>query len=160
MAQHICNSHTANLLAKDILDKKIVDKVSLVLKTFKYPDFEKQIIIKGHRLNLPVETRWCPYRDTIELPDKFASKLEQRKEMALNIYSLAAYFLHPTYDIPKLSAKHKRQINMFFLKVLNSQGIEELDHFNTNTSRYYFEIHKIFVDNIVTIFPWVHTKSI
>lgn len=31
-----CNGHTANLLGKDILDKKIVDKVSLVLKTFKY----------------------------------------------------------------------------------------------------------------------------
>lgn len=55
-----CSSHTRNLLAKDILNKDLADKVSLVLKEFKEPDFEKNIIFKGgHRILLPAETRWC-----------------------------------------------------------------------------------------------------
>ncbi|KAJ8914107.1 hypothetical protein NQ315_014304 [Exocentrus adspersus] len=60
-----CSSHTANLLAKDVLNIKLVENVVLVLKEFKHPDFEKIIINKGgHRIKLPAETRWCSYRNS------------------------------------------------------------------------------------------------
>lgn len=60
-----CSSHTGNLLAKDILDTALTDKVTMILKEFKHPDFEKQIVDKGgRRIQLPCETRWCSYRDS------------------------------------------------------------------------------------------------
>lgn len=59
-----CSSHTANLLAKDVLDKKLVDDVVTISKEFKAADFERIIVSKGgHRIKLPVETRWCSYRN-------------------------------------------------------------------------------------------------
>ncbi|XP_072400591.1 LOW QUALITY PROTEIN: uncharacterized protein [Diabrotica undecimpunctata] len=62
-----CSSHTGNLLAKDVLDKKLVDNVVIVLKEFKQPDLEKMIVDKGgRRIKLPAETRWCSYRDSFK----------------------------------------------------------------------------------------------
>jgi hypothetical protein len=201
-----CSSHTANLLAKDVLNKKIVENVILVLKEFKQPDFEKLIVEKGgHRIKLPAETRWCSYRNSfkslldnhqymkqivavtkkkikpkvtellfsddffeevqqnielhdpicnlintcqksdtsaadavnlwlnLELPAVYKQNLKNRQEMAMNVYALCAYYLHPTYDKSKLTADHKGKINAFLLKNLNSQGIEEWDNFMTKS---------------------------
>lgn len=59
-----CNSHTGNLLAKDILDLATASKVSLILREFKHPDLEKDIISDGgSKIQLAVDTRWASYRD-------------------------------------------------------------------------------------------------
>ncbi|KAJ8967712.1 hypothetical protein NQ314_002658 [Rhamnusium bicolor] len=60
-----CSSHTANLLAKDILDEDCTNKVSTVLNEFKLSDFERALVDKnGSRIKLPCDTRWCSYRDS------------------------------------------------------------------------------------------------
>ena len=60
-----CSSHTGNLLAKDVLDKKLTENVTTILKEFKQADLEKFIIEKGgSRIKLPCDTRWCSYRDS------------------------------------------------------------------------------------------------
>lgn len=60
-----CNSHTANLLAKDIQDINCSKKITMILKEFKRSDLEKSLLDKGgSRIQLPCETRWCTYRDT------------------------------------------------------------------------------------------------
>ncbi|XP_050307479.1 uncharacterized protein LOC126744161 [Anthonomus grandis grandis] len=74
-----CNSHTGNLLAKDILDKKLLENVVLVLKEFKQPDFEKMILDEGgRRIKLPVETRWCSYRNSFK---SFLENLDYMKKI-------------------------------------------------------------------------------
>lgn len=59
------NSHSGNLLAKDILNKTITDNVTCVLREFKQPYFEKNLVDKGGtKIKLPCDTRWCSYRDS------------------------------------------------------------------------------------------------
>ncbi|CAG9831165.1 unnamed protein product [Diabrotica balteata] len=201
-----CSSHTGNLLAKDVLDKKLVDNVVIVLKEFKQPDLEKMIVDKGgRRIQLPAETRWCSYRDSfksllenlvymkqvaavtkkkikpkvkelifndefvdeiqqnieiyepicnlinacqksdtsvadavhlwlnLNLPDNLKEKLKHRQQMALNVYALTAYYLHPKYENSKLTSEHTGRITQFLLRKLCNQGIEEWDKFNTKS---------------------------
>jgi len=60
-----CNSHTANLLAKDLVSKAITGQVKTVLKAFHGPDVEKELLAKGgRRIMMPCDTRWCTYRDS------------------------------------------------------------------------------------------------
>lgn len=55
-----CSAHVANLLAKDIVDKELVRKVTTVLKEFRHTDLEKCIWLKGGtKIKIPAETRWC-----------------------------------------------------------------------------------------------------
>jgi hypothetical protein len=57
-----CNSHTGNLLAKDVTDKILNENISLILKEYKHPDLEKLVINRGgQKMKLPCETRWCSY---------------------------------------------------------------------------------------------------
>jgi len=57
-----CNSHTANLLAKDLVSKVITGQVKTVLKAFHEPDVEKDLLAKGgRRIIMPCDTRWCTY---------------------------------------------------------------------------------------------------
>lgn len=59
-----CNSHTGNLLAKDLVDPNISSRVISVLKECKRSDLEKQVLEKGgQRCQLPGETRWSSYRN-------------------------------------------------------------------------------------------------
>lgn len=59
-----CNSHTANLLAKDIVDANVMSKLVTVLKEFKHSDLEKRLVDSGGtRIMLPAETRWSTHRD-------------------------------------------------------------------------------------------------
>jgi hypothetical protein len=69
----------------------------------------------------------------LELPAAYKENLKNRQEMAMNVYALCTYYLHPTYDKSKLTADHKGKINAFLLKNLNSQGIEEWDNFMTKS---------------------------
>lgn len=73
----------------------------------------------------------------LQLPEqykkKFQSFLDKRKKMALNVYSLIAYFLHPQYDNDKLLNEHKQKINRFLLQNLNSTGLEELDMYHNKS---------------------------
>lgn len=61
-----CNSHTGNLLAKDLNDKTFTEKLVSVLKEFNnHPNLEKKLVKNGgKRVELPVDTRWCTYRDS------------------------------------------------------------------------------------------------
>lgn len=53
-----CNSPTANLLAKDLVDTEMNDNVTMLLKIFKKPEFEKKLLsLKGTGVKLPCETR-------------------------------------------------------------------------------------------------------
>jgi hypothetical protein len=44
-----CNSHTGNLLAKDVTDKILNENISLILKEYKHPDLEKLVINRVSR---------------------------------------------------------------------------------------------------------------
>lgn len=71
-----CNSHTANLLLMDIIKHEIVQNVNIIIKEFKQPANEQQILkLNGTRLITPCETRWCSYRDA------FASVTENIRNM-------------------------------------------------------------------------------
>lgn len=60
-----CSSHTANLLAKDVMDGELTKKVHTILKEFKHADFERALVDKGGtRIKTPCDTRWCSYRDS------------------------------------------------------------------------------------------------
>eukprot|EP00102_Acyrthosiphon_pisum_P013165 XP_008182630.2 PREDICTED: uncharacterized protein LOC100570070 isoform X2 [Acyrthosiphon pisum] len=60
-----CNSHTGNLLAKDLVASRISSQVKQVLKEFHGPDLEKELVKNGgFRIQLPCDTRWCSYRDS------------------------------------------------------------------------------------------------
>lgn len=204
-----CNSHTANLLAKDIVDKILTDNVVLILKEFKQTHLEKALVSRGgKRIKLPCDTRWCSYQNAykslinnlqhmrmivadmtstnrhvkssiskllfdenfiqnvkenieffnpvcvlinkcqekncsladatgmwlnLKIPEKFEYKygecFNMRKKMALNIYALAAYYIHPYYDNSKLSKSDLDEINNFLFKNLNCEGIEDWDAF-------------------------------
>ncbi|EEZ99876.1 hypothetical protein TcasGA2_TC002658 [Tribolium castaneum] len=60
-----CNSHTGNLLAKDLISKELCSKVITILKEFKHPNLEKELQSQGgSKIKLAVDTRWCTYRDS------------------------------------------------------------------------------------------------
>ncbi|KAF2898878.1 hypothetical protein ILUMI_07306 [Ignelater luminosus] len=63
-----CNSHTANLLAKDISNTPEIAlclaQAHSVLKEFKHPELERRVTEnKGYRMKLPCDTRWCSNLD-------------------------------------------------------------------------------------------------
>lgn len=206
-----CNSHTGNLLAKDMINTKLNEKVMMVLKEFKKTDYEKFIVLNGGtKIKLPCDTRWCSNRDAykclinnltlmkriaadpsqrkvqqnvakmifdeefieevnnyinmfdpichlinkcqspecsiadsanlwleLKFPEifqnKYELKIEERKKMALNVYSLTAYYLHPNYDIKKLQKDQLDHINLFLFQQLNNAGIEDWHAFKTGT---------------------------
>jgi hypothetical protein len=49
--------------------------------------------------------------------------------MALNIYSLSAYYLRPKYHNERLTNENKNVVNNFLFKHLDGEGIE-WDKFN------------------------------
>lgn len=57
------------------------------------------------------------------------NELKARKDMALNKYALAAYYVHPFYDNALLEEKHIQQINNFLLMNLNADGLEDWHKF-------------------------------
>jgi hypothetical protein len=42
-----CNSHTANLLAKDLISKPFIEKAKVILKVFHGPNAEKKLLNQG-----------------------------------------------------------------------------------------------------------------
>lgn len=73
-----CSAHTANLLAKDILDKKLVEKVTSILKEFRHVDLETSILAKGGtKIKIPIETRWCSHRDSFDCLKKNLHHMRQ-----------------------------------------------------------------------------------
>lgn len=66
-----CNAHIANLIMKDISKiknrKEIVDQIVQVLKEFKKPALETELLkVGGTRAYLPNETRWCANRTALQ----------------------------------------------------------------------------------------------
>lgn len=62
-----CDSHSANLLAKALVDKQLVVDVTSVLKEFKRSALEQELVNRnGSRIVLPCEVRFCTYRDTFK----------------------------------------------------------------------------------------------
>lgn len=62
-----CSSHTGNLLAKDFIDSDIDSKVISLVKIFQRPEFEQKLLaLKGTKLTLPANTRWCSHRDSYQ----------------------------------------------------------------------------------------------
>lgn len=60
-----CNSHSGNLLAKGLVPKKFAQDVNKLLREFKSPGIENEIIKNGgSRIILACDTRWCSYRDS------------------------------------------------------------------------------------------------
>ncbi|KAL4153714.1 hypothetical protein QTP88_001547 [Uroleucon formosanum] len=53
-----CNSHTANLLAKDLVLKPLIEKAKVLLKAFHGPDAEKELLNQGgRRIQMSCDTR-------------------------------------------------------------------------------------------------------
>lgn len=72
----------------------------------------------------------------LKLPDNFLryeDKLNARKKMALNKYALAAYYLDPRYDNAKLDDSQNGTVQFFFLKYLDSNGLNSYDEFIKKT---------------------------
>lgn len=102
-----CNSHTANLLAKDVVDKTINDKVTTILKEYKHTDHERGLIDKGgRRIKLPCETRWCSYRDS------YLSLIHNLEEMKI-------------IAVEKLHKKTKQNVIQLLLNDEFIDGIKE-----------------------------------
>nr|CAH7714363.1 unnamed protein product [Callosobruchus chinensis] len=126
--------------------KKIKPKVTeLIFNDDFIDDVQKHLEIQDPICNL---VNICQSADTsladavnmwlkLEVPEVFADKFNSRQEMALNVYALTAYFLHPTYDNSKLKSAHNAKINAFLFRQLDNQGIEEWDKFNTRTGNEY-----------------------
>lgn len=75
-----CNSHSGNLVAKDIVDKEFADTIRKVLKEYKSSKLEKELTIRGgKRIKLPCDTRWNSYRDSFEC---FLENVEFMREIA------------------------------------------------------------------------------
>lgn len=65
--QSSCSSHSGNLLAIDLVDKDFAKEVNELLKIFKAPGPEKELVVRGgKRVKLAGETRWCSYRDVFQ----------------------------------------------------------------------------------------------
>ena len=59
-----CASHSGNLLAKSLVNVKFAESVNHLLREFKQPGLEKEIIKRGgKKIVLACETRWCSYRN-------------------------------------------------------------------------------------------------
>ncbi|XP_074100671.1 uncharacterized protein LOC141528499 [Cotesia typhae] len=59
-----CSSHNGNLLAKDLIDKTFAEPINTILRAFKVPNLEREVIkLGGMKMKLACETRWCSYRD-------------------------------------------------------------------------------------------------
>ncbi|XP_032673085.1 uncharacterized protein LOC116844986 [Odontomachus brunneus] len=59
-----CASHSGNLLAKSLVNVKFAESVNHLLREFKQPGLEKEIIKGGEKkIVLTCETRWCSYRN-------------------------------------------------------------------------------------------------
>lgn len=81
----ICNSHSGNLLAKSLVDGEFANEVNALLKEFKNPGLQRDIINKGgSKIKLACETRWSSYRDA------FKCTLQNLNIMR-NIASTASY---------------------------------------------------------------------
>lgn len=226
-----CSSHTANLLAKDVLEPNLTKKVTDVLKEFKHADFERALVDRGGtRIKTPVDTRWCSYRDSYEcllkniqimkvliatdvlfskikpniknlifddeflnevkenitlfdpicaliniaqksdtsaadiahiwvnlqFPTKFSTfneVLQRRQDMALNIYVLCAYYLHPKfkYFVQPFNLSHQKltQIQDFLLENLDGDGIKDLNEYEAKASVFRTLFEKKIEDPIV-----------
>lgn len=61
-----CNSHTTQLLTKDVTPISVASKVTSILKQFNGPEMEKKILNDGGtKIQLPSTTRWCSNRDSM-----------------------------------------------------------------------------------------------
>lgn len=204
-----CSSHTANLLAKDVIKVDVLNKMSSILKEYKHSNLEKALIDNGGtRIILPVETRWCSQRDACKcfiknllnmkkisaegyikvkaevtyllynedfineikemiqilepicqlvnkcqksdfsvadaveewfeikqkmpehlMTDMIEAAIDHRIQMAGNIYSFAANYLHPRYKGRKLNVEQKSSVEMFLLDQLDSEGLNGLNDY-------------------------------
>lgn len=80
-----CNNHSGNLLAKSLVDGEFANEVNALLKEFKNPGLQCDIINKGgSKIKLACETRWSSYRDA------FKCTLQNLNIMR-NIASTASY---------------------------------------------------------------------
>ncbi len=63
-----CSAHLANLIAKDLIDHKVVDKVKTVVKYFRNTHIAKAKFrdAKGTNLCLPIDVKWNSYYDCLK----------------------------------------------------------------------------------------------
>lgn len=74
MGQHVdhlwhlkCNSHSGNLLFRSFTNEALANNVALIVKDFKSPNLESQLINAGGRKMIAAgETRWCSKRDSFQ----------------------------------------------------------------------------------------------
>jgi hypothetical protein len=83
------------------------------------------------------------------LPENFQPILNNRKKMALNIYSLAANFLHPAYNGKLFSEEEKNEVDEFFIENLSADGLMDLFAYNNNEGVFKHLTQKQLVSPIV-----------
>jgi hypothetical protein len=69
--------------------------------------------------------------------------------MALNIYSLAANFLHPAYNGKLFSEEEKNEVDDFFIENLSPDGLMDLFAYNNNEGVFKHLTQKQLVSPIV-----------
>lgn len=59
-----CNSHSGNLLFKSLIDDEFDRIISNIIKDFKSPNLESQLVnLGGNKMIMPGATRWCSKRN-------------------------------------------------------------------------------------------------
>lgn len=77
---------------------------------------------------------WLSLPSKVPQTNEVQAAVALRIKMALNIYSLTAHYLHPTYRGRKLEPNHIGEIQDFLLETLDKDGLEGLLAFENNTN--------------------------
>lgn len=65
--------------------------------------------------------------------NEFAPLIRNRRDSALSVYALTAYYFHPTYDNKDLTTNEIDTINNFLIDLLDADGMTEWYHFRNVT---------------------------
>lgn len=105
-----CNSHSGNLLAKSLVDSDFAKEVNELLREFKNPGLQKELLSRGgSRMILGCETRWCSYRDSFFCA---LSNLSLMRDVAKNHVSLKIEIIQLLED-QEFENKLKQYIAIF-----------------------------------------------
>ena len=147
------NKLARNLLFDDRFEQKLHDFLTLF-------DPVCELINTCQKVNTSVADAvdlWL----NLQTPEKFSQvqlEIENRRNMALNLYALCAYSLHPHYMILapiKLSAEQQRMVQNFLIDELTANGLKELAEFRDKKGFFVKLYDKNITDPIVF---WMSAK--
>ncbi|KAJ8910589.1 hypothetical protein NQ315_013558, partial [Exocentrus adspersus] len=136
-----CNSHTANLLAKQLVPKVLTGKnlinnlPHLRKITGEFPDKIGQNVVQLLFNEIFItqvnDKQWL----LLKLPEgypQFEVALNNRRSYSLTSFSLSANFLHPVYNGKHLNTEQNITVEDFLIKELDASGLTDLENFKNN----------------------------